>query len=590
MGLWDKFLDIITGTGVSAEEKPGVSTVNGAPETTKASRWNYMSPPDSASVAPGLRYDGSLSDTMEENRAFGGFGGFGLSDGAFLASQTFYAPPGSIIPPPNALTYWKDHGFDTKALSKASPTKLLEVLADVSPDVSRALWDFLRFAISGYEIKAYNVGTKTPNKKAQTQLDIITAAIGKRHGTIDILFGEFFMSAFVRGAFFSERVFADDNRTLIDIVAPDPATVRFMKVKDIVTGADVFQLGQLNIQQQFVPLDTDRVIYLPVDKFPGSPYGRSPIAPAVFSVLFLISLMNDIKRVISQQGYPRLDIEVDMKELAQILPAETLENPEVFQRWVNAAINDVKKAYAKLQPESAFVHTSIIKLHQNTGTLDINSLGMIGSIISNLESMAMKALKSMPLLLGAAEGVAESTANRQWEVYVSSVQMVQHGCENMMQSHLEAALQAIGVLADVKVRFAELRASELLRDQMVLQLTISNAISAYAYGAVDFKTMVHSITGEEPPAGVTEPLFVPRTFVAFNAANAALNVNTTEDPNSATPDQAGGTDATTDPTAAEPATTKNATNDTGELVTRTIEDRMRVQVLTAAGWSSNGTH
>src|SRR5690606_8582276 len=145
----------------------------------------------------------------------------------------------------------------------------------------------------------------------------------------------------------------------------------------------------------------------------------------------LVNMMNDMKRVIAQQGYPRLNIEIDLPSLAQIMPDDVVQDPTIFNRWVSAAISEVKAAYATLQPDDAFVHTSMVKIHSNVGTLDVNSLGMINNIIDQIESMAMKALKSMPLLMGATEGMSEANANRQWEVFVAGIKSLQHHCENM---------------------------------------------------------------------------------------------------------------------------------------------------------------
>lgn len=444
--------------------------------------------------------------------------------------------PKNILHPPNTITYWRDYGFDTNALGKASSTRLLEIMSDLSPDLSRALWDFLRFSIPGWEIVVTrNANSATPYRRGQAALDNFLGVLAKQHGTLEIMFGKLFMAAFIRGAFFSELVIGPDRRTPIGLNTPDPAMVRFRRSEDPDFGT-VFELGRLDKENEFVSMDRETVIYLPIDPFPNSPYGRAPANPAVFSLLFLVSMMNDIKRVIAQQGYPRLNIEIDLPSLAQIMPEDLTQDPQVFNRWVAAAVSEVKTAYANLQPDDAFVHTSMVKIHSNAGTLDVNSLGMVNNIIDQLESMAMKALKSMPLLMGATEGMSEANANRQWEVFVAGIKSLQHHCENMLERQFELALQSQGVGANVIVRFAELRTAELLRDEMTRQMKIDNSIKEYAFGAVDFETMVLNITGKKPPAGVSEPLFMPKTFVSYNNAIKAEAASE----GSAAPGQEGG--------------------------------------------------
>src|SRR3954465_12133252 len=50
----------------------------------------------------------------------------------------------AILPPPNALGDWRALDLDARTLDSISPIKLAEYLVDISPDVSRALFDFLR--------------------------------------------------------------------------------------------------------------------------------------------------------------------------------------------------------------------------------------------------------------------------------------------------------------------------------------------------------------------------------------------------------------------------------------------------------------
>src|SRR5690606_23757906 len=50
----------------------------------------------------------------------------------------------TIAPPTAVDDAWHVLYADRKLLEAMSPARLLEVLADMSPEVARALWDFLR--------------------------------------------------------------------------------------------------------------------------------------------------------------------------------------------------------------------------------------------------------------------------------------------------------------------------------------------------------------------------------------------------------------------------------------------------------------
>ena len=123
----------------------------------------------------------------------------------------------------------------------------------------------------------------------------------------------------MRGALFSELVLDADAQTAIDLATPDPGTVRFRQAIDPVLGR-VWLLGQFQAGQ-FVDLSMRETIgYIPIDPAPANPYGRAPAAPAIFSSLFLLGLLHDLRRVVAQQGYPRYDLAISLEQLRKATP------------------------------------------------------------------------------------------------------------------------------------------------------------------------------------------------------------------------------------------------------------------------------
>src|SRR5262249_29468112 len=59
-----------------------------------------------------------------------------------------------VVDQSDPLRVWYDLDLDAESLSKLAPAKLLELMTDVSPDISRAMWDFLRMCNPGWEADA----------------------------------------------------------------------------------------------------------------------------------------------------------------------------------------------------------------------------------------------------------------------------------------------------------------------------------------------------------------------------------------------------------------------------------------------------
>lgn len=378
-----------------------------------------------------------------------------------------------IMPPADHESAWRTLNLDAAHLDSYSPKELLDMLVDLSPEISRAYWDLQRLCNPGWECKAFQLtGEDVDHPDAQAALDAFFDTLRDTYGSVDVVISRLFGGPFLRGAFCAELVLDPRGRAMVDFATPDPYSVRFRKRRDAVRG-EVWQPGQWQ-ESGFVPLDIPTFRYLPVDPAPGSPYGRPLAAPALFTSIFLLSLMHDVKRVVMQQGYKRMDISIDTEQAIAAFGQDNM-GYATFMEFVAAVISQVKTAYAALEPDDAFIHSDFVVLNQPAGTVDSDSIGAIDRIIEKLERMATRALKSNSLLMGNDESASETDSNRRWEIHAQGIKSLQHQCETLMESLLTLGLQAQGIQARVQFRFAELRAAEELRDAQVDQLKIANA-------------------------------------------------------------------------------------------------------------------
>lgn len=412
-----------------------------------------------------------------------------------IESQAFGAlMVAAVTGPISADDEWSAFDLDSRTLRRMSPTRLLELLADLSPEVSKALWDFLRFCNPGWEASAMRPSGKVKSGGAhQKALDDFLATLKARYGSVDIIIGRLFLAAFLRGALMAELVLDKSGTQPLDIATPDPATARWKQQLDPDLGI-VWQLGQWQ-RGGFVPLDRETIRYLPIDPFPGHPEGRAIAAPALFSAVFLLAMLHDIRRVVQQQGYPRIDISVMMERVLASMPAADARDPAKQQAWVDETITQIQTAYECLEPDQAYIHTDDSVINRPVGTLDTSSLGAVGGIIEALERMITRALKSMPLLMATNQTGTETQSNREWEVHVAGIKAIQHLCESLLEHLCTLALRAQGIPAVVQWRFAELRAAEMLRDATTEGLRITNERNKFAAGWTSQNEASQAITG-----------------------------------------------------------------------------------------------
>lgn len=401
-----------------------------------------------------------------------------------------------IDPPEDYEDEWRLGNFDAKTLDKVSPTRLVEILSDLSPEVSRALWDFLLLCNPGWTVTATRPGGKTKYPAAQKALDAFLKTLGQRHGTVDVVFAGIFMGAFWRGAMLTEIVLDEMGRMPLDIVVVDPHCIRFKKVIDPILGA-VWQLGQWQ-GGEWVSLDLPTICHVPIHPALGrAPYGRPMMSPALFTALFLLSMLHDLKRVVQQQGYPRLDISIDLEKLVSEFP-EVEGDPAKYQAWADQLVSMVTQVYSRLEPDDAYVHTSTVTVNRPVGTVDASSLGAVDALIKANERMATRALKTMPLMMGLDQSTNETDSNRQWEIFAAGIKSVQHFAETSLSRQLTLAMECQGIQAEVDFKFAELRAAEELRDEQTRTMRISNTRAEYDNGWISQEEAAEKAVGHTP--------------------------------------------------------------------------------------------
>lgn len=401
-----------------------------------------------------------------------------------------------LAAPASPETDWRRLNLDAKTLEGMTPADLMIMLADLSPDVSKALWDWIRFCNPGWECYAMRPGTEEQDQRAQELIDSFLASLrgpylSQQTGG-DVVFGMMFATMFLRGAVLIELVLDKAGRLPLNLALPDPVYMRLRKVDDPALG-EGYELGQYQAGK-WVAFNRPTIVYVPIDPLVMQPYGRPVAGSSLNTVIFLVAILNDLRRVIQQQGWPRLDLPINFEKLMSLMPSET-DDPAAIKAWADKVVAEIETVYGSLEPEDAYIHSDAIAVNRPVGAVDTGSLGAISEIIRALERRVVRALKTQPMMMGINEATTETHAIQQWEIHAAGIRAIQHRIENALERLLVIALQAQGIQADVVFRFAELRASEAERDARTEAARIANEITKRDQGWITNDEASMAITG-----------------------------------------------------------------------------------------------
>ena len=405
------------------------------------------------------------------------------------------APLGYIAPPRSPWETWEFKELDEDNLSRYSIDQILDILVSVSPEVNVALWHTNRFVNPYFWLEFEN----PEDQQAIEAMDRMMEMFTNYYGGFDTLTSQSVAGLFTRGSAFEEMVFAPIQGGLlepVDLLVRDPYWVRFEKQNDPRRGR-VWHYGQW-INHSFKSFQDDpTILYLPLDPFPGPFYGRSMIGSAVFCVVFMIGLLRDIRRVVANQGYPRLDISVDLATLKPIhdeLKKADEKTPD-FLSWAQDQINNIIALYNKLKPHQAFVHTTETTVNPHQGALSGQGLSLLDEIMRLLERQVVRAMKTVPLLQGSNESLAESQADAQWVVYTESIRSLQRTIAMIRSMLFTYGLRMQGINNRCKLHYGELNEMQRKSRAETRQIEIQNIVMQMDAGLITLEDGQEEIDG-----------------------------------------------------------------------------------------------
>lgn len=339
------------------------------------------------------------------------------------------------------------------------PFRMLKELAfDLSPELNKTLWDFQRYCNPGYIIEGESDRAVSATQEFIDELADI-------HGSFDNLLEVSFGNLFKDGSTIKELVLSEDARTPIDVYIPDPNIAEFRKLDRGARGK-VWVLGQIQ-DGAWTPLEDEAIFYLALDGSPDRPQGKSLINPAIYDSISLILIKQAVQRVLENQGYSRQDYIVRTEALLRLIEHEDqdLSPYDQDQRDANEIdrfIQQVKSELENKEVDSDYVHSDIVEVNYAAGTLSGNSLNSVDSFVHRLQQGITVGGKSIPLLLGDNESLAESQADRSLETYVDgTITPIQEKESQQWSSLFTLANRVRGIRGAVSLKFQKRRVRDL---------------------------------------------------------------------------------------------------------------------------------
>lgn len=330
--------------------------------------------------------------------------------------------------------YQQAHNIDLTKLQSYTAEELLELLISVHPDVSHALYTYLRMGDTGLTFTAIKPNGND-DKSGQKVLDEIKALLnsplpspGYQHGrALDKLDTVQRLMVMVRGACAGEVVLNERCTEVIDIVPVDPALIWFRRepITNRLTPWQYVKNPRMKAGEtwfgQYKQIDSPTFIYEEFDPMVDDPYGRTPFLPVLQVVFFHMQVLQDLKAVVHNQGYPRLDVSMLEEIMIKNMPRNIAQDPNKQKEYLTQRMQEAQKHFESLNPDDSMFHWDSVKVEYLKGG---NSGPMIDvkKLIDIIDTQMATSLKTLLTLLSRHQGSTETYSSVDTQIYIKNVE------------------------------------------------------------------------------------------------------------------------------------------------------------------------
>lgn len=355
-------------------------------------------------------------------------------------------------------TQRRPHGREEHTISA------LRALRDFAPEASQAVWNYLRMVNPGHDLKTFQFdgeGSETKEEgPAQAYLDDLVRRVGTEYGQIGLeqLHNVLALNLITIGAVCAEVAPTEDLADTEDWYPVDPTLIAFRRDE-----RDRLVMGQRYRDGSFKELNPNQVFYIPLDPDVDDPYGRPPLLPALSATLAKGQMLNDLRAVAHNQGYPRLDVTIKWDAIMQAAPPQLREPGREgdFKDWTEGVLGQIVTDYESLQVDDTFVHYDWVKIDMVGGAAGVGAFDF-KSLEAILTRQLNSALKTLPILMGVNETTSETHGSIQWQIQAKGVEALQRIIKRIIEKLANTSLQIKGLSAHAKLEYEEIRTVDRL--------------------------------------------------------------------------------------------------------------------------------
>lgn len=322
----------------------------------------------------------------------------------------------------------------------------VEYLKKVNPDVSMAVWNFVRLANQGNEMQFYSSDKKTRLANLESEWRDFASRINEiSNSGLDGLIDQFHYSSFLLGAMGVEVEVTPDRKEIYDVYPVKPQTIEWELLE--INGRKTWVPYQWNMTEK-VYLDKAHAnfFWVPADPDIGDPRGTLNMSPVLQAIDFQMQILQDLQAVLHHQGYPKNDISIALEQMMAICPPQIKNNALELEKWMDNQYNKIIEMLENMPPDGDYVHFDDMTVNMNQGANASRSLD-VRAVSELVDTQTLSGLKQMAIFMNRNQGVTESWGTVQFRIFCSGIASCQRGSKRLIEEIARLWLRVKGYQA-----------------------------------------------------------------------------------------------------------------------------------------------
>jgi hypothetical protein len=314
------------------------------------------------------------------------------------------------------------------------------------PDVSMALWNFVRLSNQGHQMKFYDANNP---EKQLTELEDDWRDFASRvneisNAGLDGLINILHTSAYLFGNQIIEVEVNDDRTDIVDVHVIDPRTISWELEER--KGRKIWIPYQQQALKGRVSLENANLFSVPTDPDINDPRGNLLLAPALQPTDFQMQVLQDLQTVLHRQGWPRNDISIDREAIAKTMPAEYKYNALKQLEWYEKIFGQVKKSLYNQKPDSDYIHFDDVTVNM-TGGANANRSLDVRAVTETVDVQILNALKQLGTFANRHSGKTETYSTVEFSITIQGIKSTQRGSKRLIEEIARLWLRVRGIQA-----------------------------------------------------------------------------------------------------------------------------------------------